>query len=542
MAVHIEETMRYDPDGYWFDGDWGGAVCYCPRCRELFARWYGKPVKKLPRIKHSLSDTDTALGKAWHAWTLEMNNEWRRKVAALIHRLKPACLYSAGNVAFRPDLPSYMDFNSGDWFSPNNHRLAQSVWMRYFTTLGLPYEAMTCDTQYCVGLKKLRSRLKTADRMMQEGATLLANGGQWLYWTYPMPNGALIPSRVRQAKACREFYEKRRKLFHGTESAKWCAVVMAGIHVYRPWLDEGPGPAARAFIQLHRSPDVVDAPRITEDSPYEILAVASQPDIEPATMKVLESLVRKGGILISSGSTIRSAGMQKLLGVKLVRENVLNEGHVILADKTPVGVYTPWDQVKPISAKEWYPLYKSWDHDNPRLKEVLKDFHIAYPITGMLDEEKPERVGFPAVTARRVGKGLALHIACDPFTSLLKFGYPQIRRWLQEIMARFQPRPWFSTDAPSWVEVTLRRRQDELLIHFINGNSGRDLSLVKSQDLFVDEIPEIGPINVRLACAKQPRRVTLEPEGCKPEIAWRNNVLQIVIPRVHIHACLVIQR
>ena len=60
--------------------------------------------------------------------------------------------------------------------------------------------------------------------MLEEGAGVLANGGKWCYWTYPMPDGALIPSRVRQARACHDFAEQQ-DLWLGTRSACWTASV-----------------------------------------------------------------------------------------------------------------------------------------------------------------------------------------------------------------------------------------------------------------------------------------------------------------------------
>ena len=96
--------------------------------------------------------------------------------------------------------------------------------MRRYTTLGIPYEAMTCDTCFHV-FPESRSRPKSLDRMLQEGAGLLMNGGKWCYWTYPMPNGALIPSQMRVAKACHDWAGERKDLWLDTQSVRWTALV-----------------------------------------------------------------------------------------------------------------------------------------------------------------------------------------------------------------------------------------------------------------------------------------------------------------------------
>jgi len=68
-----------------------------------------------------------------------------------------------------------------------------------------------------------------------------------------------------------------------------------------------------------------------------------------------------------------------------------------------------------------------------------------------------------------------------------------VLRWLREVVDYLQPEPLFRTDAPSWVDISLRRKDDSLLIHLVNGNPGRDVAKLGSDDLWVDEIPIIGP-------------------------------------------------
>ena len=162
---------------------------------------------------------NSAMGTRWgsrsfRAWA---RDHFRRRFTALVRRLKPACLVSFGNTTpvVSYGFTNYMDYQSGDWFSPSNHRYAQSLAMRCCTTLGIPYEAMTCDTAYALGLGT-RSLPKTLDRMLR-GASVLINGGKWIYWTYPMPHGT-DPSQMRRAKTCRDWVAEREDLWLGTQS------------------------------------------------------------------------------------------------------------------------------------------------------------------------------------------------------------------------------------------------------------------------------------------------------------------------------------
>ena len=517
VAVHLEEMLtRYDPDGIWVDGDWGGeGVCYCPTCKDLCTRLFG---------------ANAINGSQFHIWA---RNEFRRKVSALVRLYKPSCLFSTGNTTPAVDagLVNHLDWQSGDWYSPADHRIRQSLAMRRYTTLGIPYDAMTCDTQ-CIW-RNGRSRVKTVQRMMQEGAGVLSNGGKWCYWTYPMPNGALIPSRVRMAKVCRDFAREREDLWLGTQSARWVAVVDA---LPRPLSNHGNESflgAAKALVELHLSPDLIHANQLKDPIPYETLVIADQPSLTQEHAALLDRFVRGGGTLVTTGQTAQIPEIANLLGIKLVPDGSLNEGHVILSDGTPAGIYTMWSKLKLDGAEAWWKLYKSWDQDNPDFR-----FPLSYQITGMLDEENPEEAGFPAVTARKLGRGIAVHIAGDPFAEYWTYGYPTTRRFLAELLDRVQPIPRFQCDAPSWVEVALRVRPGELLVHFINGNPGRDLCQTDTSDLFVDEIPQFGPVATSVRCDRSPKEVFLDPGHQPLKYDWREGRLHFAVPSLHIHSCV----
>ncbi len=513
VAVHLKEMLaNADPDGIWVDGDWVGP-CHCPRCKERYQK-------------------ESGLGVA-RSWARIMQ-EWRGRLAALIKSLKPACLYSSGNITARKEFAGHCDWVSGDWFTPDNHRLQQSISMRRYTTSGLPYDAMTCDTQFVHSLSNLRSRSKSLGRMLQEGAGVLANGGQWCYWTYPMPDGAFVPSRMRRARAAAEFARARRDISLHTQSVRWTGILdaepKAGLPGANVW------GAGKALIALHRSPDVLDEGALADDAPYDLLVVPEQPVLTAETVAKLEAFVRRGGKLLTTGNSIGSPDLQKLLGVKLAQRAAYDEGHVLLKGGEPAGVWASWDRLELDGAEALYPLYLPWDYANREVRAMAPN----YPLTGLVDEADPDKAGCPAATVRKLDKGLAVHIPTNVFSIYWSYGFPDILAWLRETLDRLQPEPLFRTDAPQCVEVALRQKGDSLLVHLINGNPGRDLSHAGTQDLWVDDIPPLGPIAVRVRCARKPGKTTWEPGGIVADAVWKEGVLSTVLPRLDIHSCLVI--
>lgn len=527
--VQLAELLEnYDPDGIWVDGDWPGP-CYCPRCQARFRAdtgWAGPwdEVRMRP-------DFAAAFTRTWNRIT----HGWRMGFNAFIKSVKPDCAYSAGNVSPRREFGAAFDWRSGDFFSPGYFQLHDMARvMRRYTKLGVPYDAYICDTSFTHVRPGVRSRTKTLDRMLQEAATMAATGAAVGYWTYPLGNGAFVPSRLRKAAAVRRFLKEREELFIGSTSAARTAILASD--PADPALGGGGIQGAhKVLAALHRSPDIIDETGVTDDSPYELIVLPEQAFLDKGTARKLETFVRRGGTILSSGSSIQSSSLRKLLGVDVVRKAALTDGHVLLWNQAePVGVDSAWDQVAGRGARELYPLYLSWDQLNPECRNMTNN----WPMHGQVDEEHPESAGFPAAIYRRLGKGVVAHVATAVFDQYRQFGDPQMLSWLREIVEFLQPMPLLLTHAPSWVDVSLRRKDRDLLIHFVNQNSGRDVSLLKTDDIWVDEIPEVGPYQVELRLSPKPSSIWWEPDHRQMPFVYRKGIVIVELPRLRIHGCL----
>jgi len=535
VSVHLRELIeRYDPDGFWVDGDWPGP-CYCPRCLDLFKERYGyefdreqtrKDIEGSGTFWPSLDKASDQFKDYTRHWA-RITHEWRIRFREYIKSLKPNCMYSAGNVSTRREWLEPFDWRSGDWFSPGNHRYSMSIITRRYTTLGIPYDAYTCDTYFIHANKQQRSLTKTLDRMLQEGATLLANGCTWGYWTYPMPNGAFVPSKMKLAKQASEFAHARKACCLHTEPLPWTAVVEV-----KPVDGEFWGPT-KALIESHRSPVIIDESDLNADMPYDLIVLSKQFGLDQQIVNDLAAYAEKGGNVLSTGSTIESEPYQNLLGAEIIKRQAVNDGHVILKNGASAGVYADWDQLNLTEAQELYPLYLSWDQFNPDINKITPN----WPIHGMLDEENPEPAGFPACVYRRIGKGMLVHICTDIFKPFWQYGNRDILAWFKEVLDFIQPNPLFKTDAPSWVEISLRKQDNDILVHFVNGNPGRDMSFQNSTDLWVDEIPTLGLITSSIKSSK-PTEVLQEPGNEQIEWTWSDGILTFKLTALKIHSCV----
>ena len=533
VSVQLRELIEgYDPDGFWFDGDWPNA-CHCPRCQARFREetgWDG-PWEAL----REREDFAREHAKFWNRVT----SAWRARVNGFIKSLKPDCAYSAGNVSPRREFIAPFDWRSGDFFSPGFFRLADMArLMRWYGTMPLPYDAYVCDTSFTHVRKDVRSRSKTLDRMLQESLTIAANGGSVGYWTYPLGDGALVPSRMEKAVTVRRYLREREDVFLHTRSATRTAILVSDPATPAMGGETVNG-AHKALAALHRSPDVLDETGIPDDPAYDLIVLPEQAYLDDATAERLLAFVARGGKLLTSGSSLRSAQLQRALGVTGVQESATLDGHVLLKSHSePTGLDCGWDRLEYAGAEELYPLYRSWDQDNPDIPLLDNN----WPMHGQVDEQHPEPAGFPAAIARNVGQGRIVHVCTELFSRYCIFGDPQMLRWLREMIGDLDPTPFITTTAPSWVDVSPRQKGGDLLVHFVNHNPGRDLCLLNTSDTWVDEIPEVGPYTVSIRTDTAPISATCEPGGHPLQIDYRQGIATVEIPRFHLHTCLRLTR
>lgn len=517
VTVQLQEALtKSDAAGMWVDGTWLGP-CYCFRCTGRFRAETG-------------SDAELPEGEEWVRYWSRVQYEFRDRWIKYVRKLKPDFLCSFGNITVLHPYLEDRDWTSGDWYSPNNHRLQQSIAMRRYTTLDIPPEAWICDSQMMHALHDVRARTKSLDRILQEGAGVLANGGQWTYWTFPMPSGALIPSRMLKAREAAEFTRQRHDICIGSKPASSTAILTA--HHGLQWWNDNISGAAKAFIYLHRSPELIDESNLAADMRYRLIVLPEQAVLSDKALAVLEGFVRGGGSVLSAGTVRRASRLQDFLGISVAEPGKFREGHVLLKDNQSAGVYGPWDRCTLREATQLYPMYL------PAGYEELQKLPGNWSTGGHLDEEHPRAADAPAATVRSLGKGKIIHIPTDLFTSYWKVGYLDQLAWLREITNLLDPSPLFTTDAYTFVEVSLREKGDALLVHFVNGNSGRDVSHVNTQDLWADDIPRVGPFTVRIRSARAPGKCTWEPGGTAAKTQWSNGVLTAELASLHIHTCL----
>jgi hypothetical protein len=84
----------------------------------------------------------------------------------------------------------------------------------------------------------------------------------------------------------------------------------------------------------------MDETGLRADMPHGLVLLPEQTGIDAATVARLEKYLKRGGMLPSTGTALRSPQLQRLLGVTDVRFGAVAEGHP-RAGQCPCGVEIP---------------------------------------------------------------------------------------------------------------------------------------------------------------------------------------------------------
>jgi hypothetical protein len=111
-----------------------------------------------------------------------------------------------------------------------------------------------------------------------------------------------------------------------------------------------------------------------------------------------------------------------------------------------------------------------------------------------------------------------------------------VRQFIDRIVRRLW-QPSFRVDAPPAVEVVLRRKGPQTIVHLCNAANMQ----VAAEYSTTDYIPAAGPVSVSLKLPRPPKRVMLMPEDSPVQGTWNGGEWTGVIPGVPIHAAVVFE-
>ena len=537
LIPHTEEIVRdYDVDGLFYDGGYVAWACYCADCKAKYLVDTGEEIP----VEQS--------GPAWRRhrnWLLEQGVEWRRKVAAAAHAIRPDVLFGV-NWAYAvrmPEVPPpFVGYLTADIMEPENSSLCSSYQLRYWLPFGVPFDTMNSRMLHWWS----DWTVKSTNALRLELATVLANGGRTFVGDLQYNSGMADPEVLQRTGAAFDFVRPMVPLVRDAVAVPYVAILhSAASHFARSetvWGDDEPIRGAHlALVEGGIYAHILDEDLVPEKlSAYQTVVLAEQVCLKPETVAALRKFVADGGGLVVVGDNASSDAdgnptgewaIADLVGLKCAGLSQFDRNYLNVADPWAAKLLCPDDVA--------YPPLLSHGH------AILTELAGAEKIAPLIAPDPGKQVaslapgddsGYPGITLHRFGQGQVAFVALPISRDFFARGHHAFQYILSGLVREVTPRKLLEIQAPASLEATLFRQEDRLIVHLVTYHCERGIHV----PAVVDRIPPVHDITVRVACDAAPTRVTQEPEGRELAFTHESGTATVTVPRMDIYTSIVL--
>ncbi len=522
MIPQLQEIIReYDVDGFWVDGEnWASAPCYCGRCTAAFREKTG-----YAEIPHSAEDPH------WDEWLRFSRENFERHVTLYtdaIHACKPECT-SCSNWMYtvrEPDeITVPIDYISGDfsWIWSAGRALLET---KFLDTRGKKWDLMAWGFTSHGTMDEWV--FKSVDARCQEGGVVMANGGAVTIYDTPNRWGTLVHWHMDDLAEVARFCRARQPFCQGSEVVPQAAILHNAAHFYAhnsPLFNFGEAVqpvegALHAVNQNGIAANILTAEDLLRHlEEYPLCVIPEQTRISKELHGRLADYVKNGGALLLSGESCKE--FEAELGVRFPEE-------------MPRGYYGIDRDISVEVGRRTQPVAGKWFG----AKNVSAE--IAKPLLASRDSG-PDRkeTGFAAATVKRCGKGVIAGLYGPAFEGFFLSHYPMLRRFFRELLDDMAIPGLVRAEASPSVSISVRRKENQLQVHFVNLSCDPATAPGSSS---VEFVPDAGPVTVSVPLEAAPKSVCIQPEGRSAEWSYADGALTVRLPRIGIHDILVIER
>jgi len=496
----IREIIRlYDPEGFWFDGDYIlPRPCWCPRC---LAAWKADTGLEAPR------KTDDPDWKRWTEWHQAGYRAYLRAVADAIHAASPKALYTSNwSWAWTPEpAPDFADTLSGDAW---NIRQVQSVLQRWGAQKK-PFDIMSFCTPEARSLAPSESKYRySLQRTLQEGALTMSAGGIWFLWSFN--GGQVPPSGVDLTRFCAQYARAREPALGLSESLSQIAVLDSET-AWKAGGESGTGSrvhnVARNLAEARYLTDIVNEQTFGEvKGRYAVVVVPEHRVVSPETLMRLKAFAEQGGTLVLSGAALRGAGEEPaavaaLLGLR----------------RTPPAEARPTRLT--IGKRNW----------------ALTDVWQVHPETAKVAVSEAD--GRPILCSHAVGKGTVAYLA----SSGLRYPDDGLTAAVLGALGRGPSYRVAGGGREAAVLCSVRRKPGQTVLHImdLSARVNGTLSDVDTSD-YTDMNPPLKALRVTIPLPAAPETVRAVPVGTLVKTEYRDGMFTAQIESLQTHAALIL--
>jgi len=545
-----EIAENYEVAGFFFDITyvWEGC-CYCEYCHQLYLAKFGRRMPNSPQ-------PGSVEQKQWQSFQREIRFNFLRDAVSLLKRINPDLLVGwnhAGDPIFgQVEADQFADYFTSEFHPP--HYKFGSLLARWKRSLRKPFELMMPSEMGSWG----EWTVAPAATLQTMAAIAVAGGGSISFGHVAYPSGLLkgqVPAAVMTAIAgANNAVKALEPWLLGAESVPMVAVLHA-IGNKRmmessamEWQADLPHLQGihRILTEGHIHFDIIDEQALIERIElYNVLILPDQAYLDETVQARIRAYVLGGGRVIASGRTSLYGmdglqqpdfGLADVFGVHFAKQSIYSVSYFY-----PIGneLRTQMPDL-PILLKSpgQYALEVKADANTRELSGFVAPAVEAKAFRHVYHQHAHPAyaTSYPAITVHDCGAGSCAYIAGPIEASYWSTGSPWLRNLYLNLLRELDPDPALTINAPMSIEVSVMRQPSRLIVHLVNARE----ELAAGSKGFIEQIAPV--VDVKVAIKGSATDVYLAPEGTRLDYTVENECVRFTVPRIDIHAAVVIEQ
>lgn len=342
------------------------------------------------------------------------------------------------------------------------------------------------------------------------------------------PRGKLEPAVYRRLGEVFSQIEALEPWLEGTRKCAQIGVFLSNGATFAPGLpEEG---AYRVFSELHQPIDFLDFD--CELSRYRLVVLPDEVTVTPALADTLNAYIDAGGAVLVTGRSGLDAEGRLLLrtGVEAAGPAKYAPRYLRLDPEVFAGIpqmdyvfyeaghaYRPLPGTRLLAGVVDPYFNRSWDH---------------------FCSHRQSPANAPSGEGAVFQSGNVITVSQPLFSEYARHGNRLCKDIVSALLCRVLPDPLIRCDLPNFVEVYVRSRGDELVLHVLN-------YLIQKKSRDMDVIEESVPLygrHIRMRSDLRPVSVTRVPDGEPVAFTYRDGYIELEFPRLEGYTVLSIRR
>lgn len=517
FGPYVEELMipmfkelidRYGIDGAWVDGEcWGVEMDYSDHAQQAW--------KAASGLEHMPETRGEKHFESFREFQREGFRNYVKRYVDQLHAHAPD-FEIASNWAYTGHMPESVkvdvDFLSGD-ITPQQALKEALMDARLLAQQGKPWDLMSWSFNGKWG--EPGQTTKTALQLQQEAAVVMAAGGGFQAYFKQKRDASIYPWTMGVMAETAAFCRARQPYCHRAQAVPQIGLILSRQAYYRhidklmrPWgrvYQAFRGVLCNLLDSQHVVDVVMDHNLATHTDRYPLLVLPEWKNIGSALKRRLIDYVEKGGNLLVIGADPTRLFYRELR-VELEGKPADRTRFIEVGDRLG-GIHTRMQVIRPLpeaGVHGW--LYEANEATGPRI---------------------------PAAVATQLGEG---RIAAVPMNMGERYSNARTtvaRDFLNSVVKDLLPQPMVEVSGSHLLAVSLMQKNGALMVNLVNTGGPHHGSCYT-----FDELPAVGPVEVRLRLSNPPKEVRLQPDS--RTLAWRfaDGCLVAELPRIDVHEIL----